>query len=97
VTALMLLDISAAFDAIDHELLLNRLATDVRVSGITLSWFRYYLSEQTQVVSCADPLSSSRPENCGFPQASVLGPLVFCIYTRRLEQIIERHKIQYHF
>ena len=61
VTALVLLDLSAAFDTIDHEILLNRLATDVGVTGTPLYWFRSYISGRTQIVSCADQLSSSRP------------------------------------
>jgi len=47
--------------------------------------------------SVADNLSSSRPVTCVVPPGSVLGPSLFCIYTRPLEQIIERHQIQYHF
>jgi len=60
------------------------------------SWFRSYLSKGTHVVSCAGHLSSW-PVLYGVPQGSVLRPLLFCIYTRPLEQIIERHKMQYHF
>jgi len=50
VTALVLLDLSATFDTIDHKILLDPLATDVWVTGIALSWFRSYLSDRTQVV-----------------------------------------------
>lgn len=97
VTALVLLDLSAAFDTVDHEILLSRLESDVGVSDVALSWFRSYLSGRSQVVSCAGRTSCSRAVTCGVPQGSVLGPLLFCIYMQPLEAIIQRHNISHHF
>ncbi len=77
--------------------MLARLETTVGIKGTALAWFRSYLSGRSQVVSCAGQVSQSRPVTCGVPQGSVLGPLLFSIYTRPLEQIIERHSIKYHF
>ncbi len=97
VTALVLLDLSAAFDTIDHEILLARLETEVGIRGTALSWFRSYLTGRTQVVSCNGQVSQSRRVTCGVPQGSVLGPLLFSIYTRPLEQVVKRHSPPCHF
>ena len=97
INAIVLLHLSAAFDTADHDILLPRLNTDVGVKGTALSWFRSYLSGRSQVVSCAGELSSSRTVTCSVPEGSVLGPLLFCLYTRPLEQVLKRHTVNYHF
>jgi hypothetical protein len=69
----------------------------VGIKGVALSWFRSYLTGRTQVISCGGQVSQSRPVTCGVPQGSVLGPLLFSIYTRPLENVIKRHNLQCHF
>jgi len=93
VNVLVLLDMSAAFDAVDHDILLFPLETDVGVSGIALSWFRPYLSGRSQSVSCDGRACSCRHDTCGVPQGLVLGPLLFCISMRPLEHILQKHDI----
>ena len=67
------------------------------IKGIALSWFRSYLTGRTQVVSCGGQVSQSRPVTCGVPQGSLLGPLLFSIYTKPLEQVGKRHNLLCHF
>ena len=93
VTLLVLLDLSAAFDVIDHDLLLDRLHTEAGIAGTALSWFRSYLSDRTQSVIVQDASSCERILTCGVPQGSVLGPVLFSIYTSQLGRIIDRHGV----
>ncbi len=78
---LILLDLSAAFGTVDHELLLSFLETHVGLQGPVLSLLKSYLKELTQCVSINCALSEMSELAFGVPQGSVLGPLLFSMYT----------------
>ncbi|XP_032879310.1 uncharacterized protein LOC116974699, partial [Amblyraja radiata] len=94
---LVLLDLSAAFDTVDHGILISRLQHQVGICGSALGWFRSYLADRTMRVSLADFESSSTPLVYGVPQGSILGPLLFSLYLLPLGSILRRHGISFHF
>ena len=96
VTCLCLLDLSAAFDTIDHSILLDRLSTWFGVNNSALSWFRSYLSNRTFAVSSCSHRSTLTPLCCGVPQGSVLGPLLFSLYTTPLSSLISGTSVSHH-
>ena len=96
VTAIVLLDLSCAFDTVDHEILLQRLS-HIGVRDDALSWFRIYLSDREQSVLVDEAKSKPHPLICGVPQGSVLGPVLFSIYIWPLAHIIQQHSINYKF
>ena len=91
VTLLLYLDLSAAFVTVDHSILLKRLQLKAGVSGKALDWFTSYLSGRSQRVSIQGTLSKKFGLNCGVPQGSCLGPLLFTVYASRLFDIVEHH------
>ena len=74
---LTLLDLSAAFDTVDHDVLLQRLSITFGIKDAALQWFRSYLSDRTQSVCVASGSTSPRRVFCGVSQGSVLGPILF--------------------
>ena len=97
VSALIRLDLSAAFDTVDRKILLHRLEHWFGISGVALEWFRSYIVNRTQSVLCNGALSRSHVINCGVPQGSVLGPLLFTLYTSPLGTLLSDSSINYHF
>ena len=98
VTALTLLDLSATFDTINHTILLDRLNVYYGISELPLGWFKSYLSGRTHSVKVGSTLSHPAALYYGVPQGSVLGPILFSLYTNPISSIIHSHSsINYHF
>uniref|UniRef100_A0A8C5HYQ9 Reverse transcriptase domain-containing protein n=1 Tax=Gouania willdenowi TaxID=441366 RepID=A0A8C5HYQ9_GOUWI len=95
VSVLILLDLSAAFDTVDHTILLHRLQTWVGLNGKVMQWFKSYLEERSYFVSIGNFESDRLPMSCGVPQGSVLGPLLFNLYMLPLGQILQNCKVDY--
>ena len=96
VSILVLLDLSAAFDTLDHSVLLDRLNVSFGLSGTVLEWFRSYLVGRTQSVIINDVTSEPRTLLYGVPQGSVLGPICYTLYTTPLGELIRSHNMPFH-
>jgi Reverse transcriptase (RNA-dependent DNA polymerase)/Endonuclease/Exonuclease/phosphatase family len=96
VTALILLDLSAAFDTLDHGILLTRLARNFGISDTALSLLTSYLQNRSQSVMIGNSTSTTSPLLTGVPQGSVLGPLLFSLYTSPLSYIFSHSAVSYH-
>ena len=94
---LVMLDLSAAFDTIDHNTLLSRLKSAMGLTGKALDWFKSYISGRKQSIFINGIESSLWELIFGVPQGSVLGPLLFIIYLSPLGQLLKSLGIQYHF
>ena len=93
---LALLIFSSAFDTIDHPILVHRLHTEYGFSDAVLEWFSSYLTDPTYCVSLSNHCSAFAPVHSGDPQGSVLGPMIFTMYTKPLSAIINSHSIMHH-
>ena len=96
VTLLCLLDLSAAFDTVDIDLLVHRLNTSFGLQGTALKWVHNFLTERTQQVRYGQTCSTVGSLQCGVPQGSVLGPLLFSLYTAELFDVVEKHELNCH-
>ena len=92
---LVMLDLSAAFDTLDHTstLLVERLRSYFGFSGTILQWFSSYLHGRSQRVIIGDTISSRRYLEFGVPQGSILGPLLFTLYIAPLQDVIQAYNL----
>jgi len=96
VSALCLLDLTAAFDTVDHDLILLRLERQFGLRGVTLLWFRSYLSGRSYRVWFAGAASRTVHVICSVPQGSVLGLRLFTVYSADLVDKAVEHDINFH-
>ena len=88
-------DLQKAFDTVDHQILLAKV-NHYGICEVSNDWFKSYLSNRNQYVSINGYESGLAALNCGFPQGSILGPLLFLLYTNDLNQAVKFCKV-HHF
>jgi hypothetical protein len=95
-SALVLLDLSAAFDTVNHDILLHRLSLNFGIQDSALCFLRSYLTGRTQSVKIDSTVSQKVVLSTGVPQGSVLGPLLFTLYTTPLSYQLDSSNLSYH-
>ena len=90
------LDLSAAFDTVDYNVLFQRLETSYALNGTVMDWFRSYLQDRTQTVSIAGCNSKPVGLDCGMPQGSMLGPKIYNEYTKPIGSLLRVLMLIFH-
>ena len=93
---LVLLDLSAAFDTITHDILFDRMENEIGLTGSALKWLKSYFSARTTSVYINGAQSAKCSLNYGLPQGSIVGPLSFTVYTIPIGRIIKKYGLSYH-
>ena len=93
---LVLLDLSSAFDTVDYMHLIDTLHR-IGLQETTLAWFKSYLTNRRQLVQLGGQQSTQKHLTSGVPQGSVLGPVLFTLYTSSLSELLDSFSVHHHF
>ena len=93
---LILLDLSAAFDTLDHNIMLSRFQKQFGITGTALQWFQSYFTQRKNHVHINGANSDVVPLVWGVPQGSVIGPQSFPMYVQPVCDILREHNVDYH-
>ena len=93
---IVLLDSSAAFDTVDHTILLHKLKTLFNIENPALNYIHSYLVNRSFMIKIKKEHSTPRDLSFGVPQGSLLGPLFYNLYTKEIENIILQHGLKVH-
>ena len=91
-----MLDLSSAFDVIDHDIMLTRFQHSFGFTTEALDWMQSYISGRTQRVSVSNRTSTDIHLCCSVPQGLALGPNLYCMFTRLIVDIVKKHNFNYH-
>ncbi len=90
------LDLTLAFDTVDHKIFLSLLEYFVDIQGTVLSWFKSYLTNRSFSVRLGNFSSVPAKLSCGVPQGSILTPILFSFYLLPLDSIFRKHGVSFH-
>jgi len=96
ITIVCVRDLSAAFDTIDHSIFIHCLSSWFGLNGTVLSWLNSYISSRDFVVNIKENISDPLPLHQGVPRGSVLGPLLFILYTTPLSSLLSDSSVKHH-
>ncbi len=94
--ALVLLDLSSAFDIVDHTILISQLENLVGIQDTVLKWFQSFLNNRKFSVCIGNHTSSAAHLSCGVPQGSILAPILFSLYLLPLGSIFLKYGVSFH-
>jgi Reverse transcriptase (RNA-dependent DNA polymerase) len=97
VSLLVMLDLSASFDTVDHNILLSVLSRRFNVTDRAFAWFQSYIDGRSQCFIHHSRQASSYEVDCSVPQGSVLGPVEFVAYTEDIADVVDQHHVRLHF
>ena len=87
-TLLVLLDLSAAFDTVNHDILITRLENRFGINNLAIAWIKSYLHHRTQQVLINKSLSNKTTLKLNVPQGSILGPSKYSDFTEPIGEVI---------